>query len=220
MKPITTYVETILLQDDVAFESLKRGVLNMSQYAKQIRTQVADRRMEAVSLGSIITALSRLSDKYQTAIALAPPPVVFDQIALFGGLVETTYPAQHIPNTLLQQIFSAHEKSEDFFELTVGKNEITFITSSSLAAEIRQIASDVQPIVVLGGLFGITFRFSEDYFNQFGILYSILRVFALEKISITEFVSTYRESTVILSEDDISAALAVVKRFFGPAHAR
>lgn len=214
MKPISYYVETELLQDEVALEALKRGLLNMSQYAKQVQASVADRRMESVSLGSIITSLSRIADKYKGS-GRQIPPVVFDQISIFGNLSETTYRVHEIPDSLLQKIFSTQEQSEDFFELTVGKNEITFITSNRLATQIQDLASTIEPIVILPQLIGITFRFSEDYFDQSGILYSILRVFALEQISVVEFVSTYRESTVILSENDLERGLEMIRRFFG-----
>jgi hypothetical protein len=213
MKPISTYVESELLLDNVALSALQRGLLNLSQYAIEIQPKIEDKRFDSVSTGSIITALSRLAVKYKSTKSINRD-LRFDHISLFQDLEEISFDLHSLPLAVMEAIYSAQDARNDFFELTIGKSEITIITSRAFAQHVRLLSQHIQPIMHMQGLIGITFRFDEAYFHEPAVLYNILRVFALEHISIIEFVSTYREATVILSGEDKDSAFQTIRKFF------
>lgn len=213
MKSIASYVESEILQDDVAFGALQQGILNYSQYAQGIRSKIEEKRLEPVSLASIVTALSRLATQYQLSV-LPHTTVSFDQVSIRPHLSEVTFRRDSISPSILFDWYVAQSPQQTFFEVTMGVSEITCITSSDSTKEIIAQVFPIVPLVVLTDLVGITFRFSEKYFDEPAVLYSILRVFALEKISIVEFVSTYQEATVVCYEKDLDHVLQTIKRFF------
>lgn len=213
MKSIASYVESELLQDDIAFGALRQGILNFSQYAQSIQSKISNQKLQLASVASIVTALSRLATKYQSFVSPGVA-VSFDQIAIRPNLSEVTFRRDSISSDALFDLYKTQSLHDSFFEVTIGVNEITCITSSVFTKEIIDQTRPAAPLVVLLSLVGVTFRFPEKYFDEPAVLYSILRVFALEKISIVEFVSTYREVTVICYEKDLDHVLQMIKKFF------
>ena len=50
-------VENILLKDELALESLRAGILNLSAYAQKIHPEVVRQALKPVRKGTIVVAL-------------------------------------------------------------------------------------------------------------------------------------------------------------------
>ncbi len=79
MLKITVAVQELLQSSDVALESMRAGLLNLSAFAEQIHNQVEEKTMKPVKKMTVVVALSRLAKKMEHVKPLKPE-VVLDQV--------------------------------------------------------------------------------------------------------------------------------------------
>ena len=210
MKPIAAVVREIVDESEVILTALSSGVLNLSAYAKQIKSEVGRRAKKEVPGGTIVVALCRYEFDAKKRAPLCPK-VKIESISTRSALAEVTF-AKSATNKGRLRALHENEKLSDADMLTVtsGIREISLIIPAALKPEVIKVFKGDKPTMVQDNLASLTLRFPSRYLHTPNTTFALIRPLALHRINIVEVVSTYTELTVVVAEKDLQAAFAVM----------
>ncbi|MFA5954315.1 MAG: hypothetical protein WC817_02145 [Patescibacteria group bacterium] len=214
MLKVSTSVEKLVLSSEVTLSALTSGQLNLTAYARSILPAIKEETKKAVKLGSIVTALSRLS-RTVTHVAPLVPRVVLLDVAVRLGLCELVYNRTEENLIRLRNIYHNQKlRTDDVLAMSVGTDEVTVFATNAAILHIRRYFGSEKPKVHLDGLGSLTVRFSNDYIKTPNVIFALVRSLAVRRINIVEIISAYTELTFILQEADLTRALEVVTNDF------
>ena len=215
MIKIQSIVREIVLEESEASYSLSNGFMNMSGYAKRIKTEVEKRAKKSVTRTSLVVALTRVRSELKK-ISTITPKVIINNITTKLPITEIVYENTDMTMTKLE---SLHKKiqipREDLFTATVGTGEITIICSSHNIEKIKKHFC-VKPKIVASGLSAVSVAFDSKYFKIPNVIFSLVFVLARAKVNIAEIVSTYTELIFIISEKDHSKTVSLLSQLAKP----
>ncbi len=214
MIKISEMVKNIVYEDEVALYAISAGILNLSAYAESIKKQVSARTKKPVKNTSIVVSLSRLG---KTLGRQKPflPPIKINNMSAKSGLVEFTFDKTEYNKKLLTSLYAKPEfASPDFFTVTQGVNEISIITSENLKKALHQGFKNQKPKFFQDKLAALTVNIDKEYITTPNTTYAFIRIFAVRRINIVEFVSTYTEFSFILAEQDLQLGLSLMNELF------
>ncbi len=215
MLKISTVVEDIVSTSEFALEGLQNGCLNLSAYASKILPLVEAKTKKPVKVGSIVASLRRMGA--QSAVSQKPFSPHVDAHNLLGrsGLAEITYTKTPENQELISKLYAdAKFTSAQFFVVTLGLGEISIITTEELAEDIKKLFGSQKPKLFKKNLASLSMQTGVagiDTPNQF---YTIIKQFALQRINIVEFVTTYTELSFILDQKDLKQAFNLLHDAF------
>lgn len=201
-----------LYGDEIAREALARGVLNLSSYAKQLQPQIEKRLYKSVRIGSIVTALSRL-----TAVAGKVPTlkaeVSIEDMSIKSPLCELTYEKTQATTQAIARLASLYS-GRGFFTATQGIGEVTCIAAQAFKENIlRKVGAT--PKGQYDNLAAITVRFAEDqYIEVPNMIYTLVSALAVQRINLIEIVSTFTEISFIVRQVDMNRVVEVFRENF------
>jgi hypothetical protein len=208
MISIQGVVESILKKDAEAYASMKRGIINFSQYAHSIHGQVEDKCKKEVRHGSIVIALTRIAETKRDGLMKSyAPRVKIRNITTKLPVTEIVF--DKTPNTLalLPELFKKVTASvEDFFVMTLSTQEITIVCSDALLVKVEKVFKE-KPKMKQRDLAAIGLSFSEEYYKIPNITFSLIREIALREINLAETVSSYTEVVFICHQKDLGQIL-------------
>lgn len=212
MSSAADVVRDILSEDGLIIEALQRGVLNISAYANEVHAEVESRTKKPVRIGTIIVALSRLTDKIEQQPRLAPI-VAIDSMNITSSLLGISYDKTDQVLMDISRINHSYiDNANAFFAMTMGTKGVTIICSSSLADRITQSIGQ-HPKATMEKLVAISVRFSDDYMDVPNTIYSLVQALAVRQIHIVEIVSTYTELTFMVYEQEMETALQALQLY-------
>ena len=206
MITVAQITENILLQDDVALAAARKGILNLSSYARSIQPQIRTALLKDVQEGSIIAALSRLVAGLDTA----PSEItdVIQSLAVQSNLEGITYERGAEVASKIRKVY--HQINVDdhtFLTVTQGINEITIVAESQVAQVFRSKLEGAHKIYDKANLVGITAKFKVGNLEIPNLIYTLTRRLAYKAVNIIEVVSTATELTYIIDRKDLEVAL-------------
>lgn len=209
---ISQIVFDIINGDEIALESLRGGILNLSAYAEKIRPQIERRLYKNVRRGSIVTALSRLASN---SIPFTPlrAQVRIEDLSIKSPLCELTY---EVTSDVAQKIakLSAKYMHRGFFTATQGIGEVTVIMPQNLQDQAISFIGE-KPKGQYSNLAAVTTRFVESqYIEVPNMIYTMVAVLASRRINLIEIVSTYTEISFIVRQQDLKSTIEVLKDNF------
>lgn len=212
MRSITDAVRTIFAQDETAQEAAARGILNSSAYAREISDQVAEITWKEVEPSSVTVSVNRVIQE-QDAPRLKPE-LTFDKISVETGLVDVTFERSREVAAMLRTKVPEirREFSKDLFIESTSQSEVTMIMSVSLWERL-QSETQLKPVVVYTNQVAISISFDESYLQIPNFIYAVLSIFALQRINLTEIVSTRTEIVIVIDSSYLDLALAGLKPF-------
>lgn len=211
MITIAQITESILLQDDVALAAARKGLLNLSSYARSIQPQIRKALLKDVQEGSIIAALSRLV----AGLDKTPPEItdVIQSLAIQSNLEGITYERSAEVASKIRGIY--HQINVDdhtFLTVTQGINEITIVAESQIAQVFRNNLEGAHKIYDKANLVGITAKFKVGNLEIPNLIYTLTRRLAYKAVNIIEVVSTATELTYIIDRKDLEVALSQLQK--------
>ncbi len=210
MLPISPAVEKITRSSPIAFLALTQGYLNLSAYAKSILSTVEAETKKPVRLGSIVVALSRLSKKITSEEPLLPT-IGIEDISVKSGLVEISFEkTEHNLQRLLELYKNKTLKTTDFFTVTHGINELTFIVTEKIHPLIIAHFHGIKPTNVMDNLVSLSLRLSENYLKTPNVIYALVQDLGLHRVNIIEIVSTFTEMSFIVCQADMQAGFTIL----------
>ena len=212
MRPIAAVVREIVDESEIALSALSDGVLNLSAYAKKIRTEVARRVKKEVPVGTIVVALCRYEIEARKRARLFPK-VKVESISTRSALAELTFVKSASNQRKLKALYENEKLAEaDLLTITSGIREVSLILPSELLPQVLKVFKGEKPTLVQEHLSSLSLRFPAHYLHTPNTIFALLRPLALSRINILEVVSTYTELTVIVAEKDLQAAFAVMSK--------
>jgi len=213
MIKISDVVFEIIQNDEVELEAIRMGLLNLSAYARQILPLVAERTCKPVSRSAIVTSLSRMKNRLNNIPPLHPV-VKIEDMSIKSPLTEISYEKTANTVELASKLNSKSLLRGNFFTVTYGVGEISFIVSENLKNFILKSFA-TPPKAVYEELVVVTVRFNqEDYIEVPNVIYTLVNTLARRRINIIEIISTFTEISFIVRKKEMMQATDALKYFF------
>lgn len=212
MLSITDTVRGIIQKNPFISECLASGLLNTSQYARQIQQQVENVTYKKVKYQTIVTSLNRLKVEF---VAKESVKFVVDDIQLKYPICDIVF-ASNLSNH--QKIASLYEKigsqANNFLNVIEGNTETNIFVNSNFAETVLSTFLPKKPIYTQFELAGIILKFGPKYIDLPGSTFSVLRSISMEGINLVEVLSTYTEITIFVDLKDSQRVIEIIKNDF------
>lgn len=196
-------------------EALVKGLINLSALARTIKPEIEEMLIKDVSEAAIVMALKRLSLQYPSSVRRTYRFTTHPDMLVRSNLVEINIANSE---TLVKKhqmfIEASGSQSKYFFVLTQGVFETTVIISRELERKIKKILNGEKVVTTFTNLSAITIRLSKRAIEAPGTYYFFLKSLAWEGINIIEVVSAYLELTIIIEDNEVNHAFAILKSLF------
>lgn len=213
MIKVSSVVNELLLSSDTALEAMRLGILNFSAFADQIHNEVEKKTFKPVKRGTIIVALSRISEELKQIPALKPK-VLLEELSIKAPLCDITFEKTKENLRLTKSLSHVlPETNSYFFTVTQGIDEITIIASEGFKDKIIE-HYNVLPKSQYSDLVGINVRFGEEYIVLPNVIFAILHSLAIKRINLIEIVSTYTELTIVIEKENVDIAINQLNLLF------
>lgn len=217
MLSISTKVERLVMESPFLTEGLGRGLINLSELARQLQPQLETDLWKPVGQAAVVMALRRVAERlpqHETG------PLAELQLARKSGelttrtdLTMTTY--RYSENTYechRQLLETVAPQQGAFVTVTRGINEVMVICSRPLINVVDQVFVHERELARLDNLNAVTLHLNPDTLDMPGIYHGILKKLAWEKINLVNMICTHTELTVLLEQRHTGAAISVLSR--------
>lgn len=194
-------------------DGLSHGIINYSAFAREIRPQIEKKLYKPAKEGAIVMALKRISEKLAKS-KTKNKAVNLTDLTVRSNISEFTFQnAATLPEKTRLLFNQIATKQDIICTLSEGIRETTFIVSSEISENIKRIFKEEVLISEIINLSAITIRLPKEVVYIPGVYYQILKMLAWENINVIEVLSTYTELTIIVENNDVNRAFAVLKSF-------
>ncbi len=208
-------VEEIVKTTPFLEYALTRDIISFSALARDLREQIQKKLLKDVKRGAIVMALKRVSDKLKND----PNPKMNQKINLGDltvrlNLVGFTFINSATMTEKQHELFSAIKTDRDILcNLAQGVRETTFIISRGIVKKLEGIFADEKLVAKIEGLSSITLLLPRNTVERPGVYYAILKLLAWEGINVIEIISTHNELTLVVKEEYVNKAFALLKSY-------
>lgn len=214
MLSIASKVETIVSESAFLSEGLARGLINLSELARQLQPQLESELWKPVGQAAVVMALRRLSERLPPwqpgEVALGPGAGEF---TTRRGLTEFTYRYTERSYECQRQLLAlAAPRLGLFVTVTRGVNEVMVICSRALIGAVEQVFCGEPQLARLEDLAAVTLHLSPASGSRPGIDRVVLERLAKVRIRLVNMMCTCTELTILLEQDQTGAALSVLAR--------
>jgi len=218
MITIAEVVEQIVRHSPLLEEGMKKGIINYSSLARELKPEIEEKVYKSIQTGAIIMALKRFSLKTQkktkdvrTIFKHSPDMIVRSHLMEYTISNSDTLLEKH------RSFFNKINKNNKyFFIITQGVFETAMIISQDLQVFIEQSLKGEKIIARMKDLSSITIQLPTANVTTPGLYGYMLRSLGWEGINVVEVASTYTEFTIILKEADVDRAFSVLKKTLTP----
>ncbi len=205
---IAREVERIIDSFPCIKKALEHDVISITRLAKKIQREVEHSYGKQVSLSSIVMALERMKGnkeikKYEYSI---------ENISTTSSIILLIYPKNKIMDKNMEKLYEKILLKEGKLNIVEGNYEITLISENSLKRKIISIMGE--PIKEINDLVMITLSFSEEMLETPGFISYVLKELSFENINIVEILSSHRELSLIIREEEFIDAYKCIQRIF------
>ncbi|MTV52025.1 hypothetical protein [Pseudoduganella buxea] len=214
MLSIATKVERIVMDSPFLSEGLRRGLINLSELARQLQPQLESDLWKPVGQAAVVMALRRVSERLPdhaaSDIVLAQKT---GQLTARTDLVELTYRQSECTDECHRQLLAQAGRRRDLFlTVTRGVNEVMVICSRLLIPLVEEVFAGERQLARLENLNAVTLQLTAESHRTPGIYHAILKKLAWDKINLVNLISTHSELTLIIDKDQTGAAFAVLSK--------
>ena len=214
MLTISQAVEKVVKVKPFVTEALCEGLINISSLSRQIHPTVEKLTGKEVKQGAIVMALNRLVPSlkgnsecsYKNMIPSLGDIIVRSDLTDFTFRNSPTIMDNHVK--LMNKLSG---RQDQFYTMVRGVFESTLVIGSELCGMVEEQFKDEECTYRNANLSAITLKLSSSNIHFVGFYYQILRFIAWDGINVKEVVSTTNEFTIIVSEEDVDAAFAILK---------
>lgn len=212
MITVSEIIEESLQQKPYLEEALAEGLINYSSLARKLLPEVRKKTMKPIQEGAVLMALRRLSLAKQKTVTKHKLFPENPDMIIRSNLFEVTVSNHFFTSNLHRELVSLVENNGNhFLTISQGVHETTIIASLELEAIILKLFPQETIIGRFEDLSSLTLKIAEKSVQLPGVFYFVIRMLALENISIIEIVSTYTELTLILKDKEIDRAFSLLK---------
>jgi hypothetical protein len=216
MLSIATKVERIVMESSFLTEGLRRGLINLSELARQLQPQLESDLWKPVGQAAVVMALRRLSERMPEerggagAIVLARKS---GELTTRTELTEYTYRHSDTIHECHRMLLARAEPMRGVFvTVTRGVNEVMVICSHALAGVVAEVFAGERLLARQDNLNAVTLHLNPDTSRAPGIYHAILKQLAWDKINMVNMICTYTELTILLEQQQTGAAFTVLSK--------
>ncbi len=220
MLSISTKVERIVTESPFLSEGLRRGLINLSELARQLQPQLQNDLWKPVGQAAVVMALrrvaGRLPDRDTQELVLAQQS---GQLTARTDLVEFTFRrSDHIDDCHRQLLERSGTGHGLYLTVTRGSEEVMVICSRPFIGLVEQIFAKERLLARLENLNAVTLQLTADSWRTPGIYHAILKKLAWDKVNLINLISTHTELTLLLEKEHTGAAFSVLSNMIAHKH--
>lgn len=211
MIKVTDIAQQILETDNIALESFKLGLLNLTAYANKILPQVEELTKKPVKKGTIVVALSRLAPKIGQSTYGAKNIRISD-LSVKSSLCLLTFEKTADIQRRIAVLHPFQITTSDIFAVVQGQSEVTLvITQKSLVKIEKQLG--VKPLTKIEDVVAVTVGFAKETENSStgNIFHSLL---STKRVKVLQTITTFSEVTFIVDRVDLEKAVNILNFYF------
>lgn len=212
MIKVTDAVLELIQADELATETLRMGLLNLSAYADKIRKNVENLTYKDVKKGTIVVALSRIK-KDLPKTPLLSPEIQINNLSVKSSLCVYTYEKTADIQRRIAVLHPFLLPMNDLFSVTEGQSEVTIIFAHK-SKELIEKHFQTKTKSKYENVVSVSVQFASKYANQPNFLYGLLRSLATKRINLIEVVSTFTELSFVVTKEDMETTMKVLNAFF------
>jgi aspartokinase len=214
MLSIATKVERIVMESSFLTEGLRRGLINLSELARQLQPQLESDLWKPVGQAAVVMALrrvaERLPEEQRSEIALTRKT---GELTTRTELTEYTFRYSDSIHECHRQLLAKAEPLRGaFVTVTRGVNEVMVICSRMLTGVVEEVFAGERLLARQDNLNAVTLHLNPDTSRAPGIYHTILKQLAWDKINLVNMICTYTELTILLEQNQTGAAFAVLSK--------
>ena len=226
MLSIATKVERIVMDSAFLTEGLRRGLINLSELARQLQPQLENDLWKPVGQAAVVTALRRVAERLPSgpgsasgvgSVAGSGSFLVLAQktgeLTTRTGLTEYTFRDSDSIHECHRHLLAAAEPVRGgFVTVTRGVNEVMVICSRQLASQVEQAFAGERQLARLDDLNALTLHLDPAAGREPGVHHAILKQLAWDKIELVNMICTHTELTILLRQDQTGPAFSALAR--------
>lgn len=219
---------------DSAFltEGLRRGLINLSELARQLQPQLENDLWKPVGQAAVVTALRRVAERLPSRVGSVNGAASGGSAGNFGGsgsflvlaqktgelttrtgLTEYTFRDSDSIHECHRHLLAAAEPVRGgFVTVTRGVNEVMVICSRTLVPQVEQAFAGERQLARLGDLNALTLHLDPATGREPGVHHAILKQLAWDKIELVNMICTHTELTILLRQDQTGPAFSALAR--------
>ena len=214
MVSIATRVEQIVSESAFMTEGMSRGLINLSELARQLRPQLEKDLWRPVGQAAVVMALARLSERLrkheQSETHLLSQ---MGELTTRSDLSEFTFLYSATFSQLQRRLLKLAEDHPGVYVTVIrGVREVMVVVGRSLIPAVEDTMCTEHLIARMDNLTALTLRLNPDARGTSGIYHAILKRLAWEKISLANMICTFSELTVLLEQNQAGRAFAVLSK--------
>jgi hypothetical protein len=214
MLSIATKVERIVMESSFLMEGLRRNLINLSELARQLQPQLESDMWKPVGQAAVVMALRRVAERLPEA---ANQPIErarqTGELTTRTELTEYTYRhSDSIGDSHRLLLERTARMGGVFVTVTRGVNEVMVICSRPVKQVVEEVFAGERLLKQQDNLNALTLHLNPETSRTPGIYHTILKQLAWDKVNLVNMICTYTELTVLLEQNQTSAAFDVLSR--------
>lgn len=212
MLSTTDAIKQLLLSNPMMENLLAKNLINLTQLAKEWQPKIEEITYKKVTLGSVVTSLSRLKDeidiKFESTFKI-------NDISLKFPMSEISFVSKPDHVKKIARLYETLSTNENHYLNAIsGNTETSIFVNTKYSDQVLTVFKGEKLKLNLGNLASVSLKFDESYLEIKGITYQVLKALLWENINLIEIVSTYTEITLIIEKKDAQKALQVLSQQF------
>ena len=214
MKTISSVVEHYIKKKPFLQTALAQGIINLTSLSRQVKPEIEAQLGKEVRNGAIVMALKRLSDdlEFRATHRIVKVLKNIGEITVRSSLTDFTF---LLSDTILENqrklLEEVNRNKDVFYTSSRGVNELNIVVSNSLNGAVEKLFKGERLTQKAENLSSITVKLPAENVSVPGIYYFIFQRLAWEGIVLYEVISTTNEFTILVDDEQVDTAFAVIK---------
>ena len=203
MATISHVVKKSLDSKPTLQESMIEGVINFSNLADRLQSEIEADLGKECNRSAIIMALRRYSEQLQSKTLVKKPFKVYPEITMRSDICDICLVKTPSAMDKIKDIYRRVDSDKgETINVIQGNYEITIVISQKYLGQLKQKLRSEKILNIEKDLVSLTLSLTKEFLHTPGILSFLTRKLAWSNINIVENISTMTELIFIISEKD------------------
>jgi len=213
MESIGKITEELINRSPFLREAITDDLINISALARKLKPEIEEKLNKPVKEGAIVMTIKRMSPGLYQRLNIKITNMMSDlgDFLVRSNLSDFTYEnTESLKESQSDFIQLMRKESDNFYTISQGLNETTFIVSASQNDLVKHFFRNEKLKTQNEKLASVTVKLPSVNTEIYGVYYYILKQLAWEGINIVQVVSTSNEFTIVVKQDEIDSAFKIL----------
>jgi hypothetical protein len=200
---IASLVRERVERDPCLIDCLARGIVNLSELARQLASELEEALVVEASVPAIKMALHRLSKRLRGGVKEQIETVLSrSTLIIHDSVAVATFPGELMPRAL--SVAAEIADRARFIQVTQGfKNATIVVSSEDLDYIIERVG---KPLEVIGDQAAVIIVSPQEIITTPGVIAYLSTYLSVNGINITQIISCYIDTIIILDSKQATKA--------------